>query len=150
MTRYKNDRQLTLELLAIRAFQVLIAEGQTTPQPDLLALLNKEKTEINIPPDREAKINCRAIRILNTIVRPFEEAEASVAKFGLVLFYVLRELVDQGRFAIDDGSALDKFCDLLLSDDGSLVELANIRKVDSSAQKASRKMMEVLRKELGL
>ena len=141
---------MTLELLAIRAFQTLIVEGQENPDVNLLTLLNQAKSEINIPPDREAKINRRAIRILNTIVRPFEEAEASVAKFGLVLFYVLRELVDEGRFTIDDGSALDKFVEMLLSDDGSLVELANIEKVDNSAMKQSRKMMETLRKELGL
>lgn len=118
------------------------------PDLNLLTLLNQAKSEINIPPDREAKINRRAIRILNTIVRPFEVAEAPVAKFGLCLYYCLRELVDEGRFVIDNGSALDKFVECLLSDDGSLVELANIQKLDSSAQKASRKMMETLRKEL--
>jgi len=98
--------------------------------------------------DKAAKVNRRAIRLLNAIVKPFEEAEASVAKFGLCFYYVLREFVDEGRFVIVDGSSLDKFCEMLLNDEGSLVELANIEKVDASSVKQARKMRELIRGEL--
>ena len=147
---YRNDKTLTFELLVNHAFRTLVLEGMSTPDPALITILDSALVECRIPVDKAAKVNRRAIRLLNAIVKPFEEAGASVAKFGLTFYYVLREFVDEGRFVIEDGSSLDKFCEMLLSDEGSLVELANIAKVDSSAMKQAKKMREMIRKELGV
>jgi len=63
---------------------------------------------------------------------------------------ITRQLIDEGRLTIIDGSALDRFCEMLLDENGTLVEFANIEKVDASAVKQARRMIEVLRKELGI
>lgn len=147
---YRNERQLTLDLTIIHACRMLIVDGMDGDTREYLDLLASATVELQLPPDKADKINRRSLRLLRDMVEPFRVGEASVAKFGLALFYVMRELIDDGRFVIGDGSALDRFCEMLLSDEGSLVELANIDRVDASAIKQSRKMRDQIRKELGI
>ena len=147
---YRNDKTLTLDLTIIHACRMLVVDGMDGDTREYLDLLSSATVELQLPPDKADKINRRALRLLRDIVKPFRDGEASVAKFGLVLFYAMRQLIDDGRFVIEDGSALDQFCSQLLSEDGSLTEFANIDKVDSSAMKQSRKMRDQIRKELGI
>ncbi len=147
---YRNERQLTLDLTIIHACRMLVVDGMDGDTREYLDLLASATVELQLPPDKADKINRRALRLLRDMVEPCRVGEASVAKFGLVLFYVMRELIDDGRLVIEDGSALDQFCNSLLSEDGSLTELANISKVDSSAMKQAKKMREMIRKELGI
>jgi len=147
---YKPDKLITLDLLTIHAFRLLVVDGMETPDNCLLALLDEAHGDIGLSKDKGRKLNRRAVKILAAIVEPFQTAEANVAKFGLSWFYVVRQLIDEGRLTIVDGSALDKFCEHMLSDDGTLVEFANIEKVDASAVKQAKRMIEVVRKELGI
>jgi len=147
---YRTDKLITLDLLTIHAFRLLVVDGMETPDSSLLALLDEARADMGLSEDKGRKLNRRAVKILATIVEPFQTAEANVAKFGLSWFYVVRQLIDEGRMTIVDGSALDRFCEHMLSVDGTLVEFANIEKVDASAVKQARRMIEVLRKELGI
>jgi hypothetical protein len=86
----------------------------------------------------------RSWRIHDDIVKPFKDEKASVAKFALIIFYVLDKLREQGFFHLVEGSPLDVAIEAILHPDGTVVEYANIKKIDDSARKAAAKVLAQL------
>lgn len=91
-----------------------------------------------------SKILRRIERAHSKIVLPFIEAEARVEKFGLVAFYLLQILVDEGWVIVGEDSHMQRGLDLLLP---GLEHVADIDGVNKSAMKQARKAYERLQRE---
>lgn len=78
------------------------------------------------------------------LIAPYVEENMPCAKFGLIAFYAIRELIDAGLYQMDEG-AFDQAMDAVLHEDGTVTELANMPLVDRSAQKGARKLLAALR-----
>lgn len=150
---YVSDRQLTESLIPVRFFGSILWHGLPNHSDDdavvLLGLVRRaeEQATEGLDEKRKQKVIRRSWRINDTILKPFMEAKAHVAKFGLIAYYVLRRLVDAGRLEIVDGSALDVIQTALLNENGTLYEFANIEKIDESAQKQARRVFALLQAE---
>ncbi|TCU34079.1 hypothetical protein [Rhizobium azibense] len=147
---YRSDRKIVQELLPVRLFAIVIAEGIDQPEGDdarqLLAWLREAQDEIlrGIEPIKADALLRRTRRAVEVAKKPFVEAKAAVAKFGLCIFYLLDCLRRNGVFGIVDDSSLDKAITAILAPEGTVTEFANIPKVDSSAQKQARHMLEAM------
>lgn len=150
---YRSDRQVTEDLIPVRFFGSILWYGLAShDEPNavvLLGLVRRAEAEATdgLDEKRKQKLIRRSWRINDAILKPFMEAEAHVAKFGLITYYVLRRLVDAGRLEIVDGTSLDLIQTALLNEEGTLFEFANIKKIDDSAQKAARKVFGALQAE---
>jgi hypothetical protein len=83
------------------------------------------------------------VRAVDTIMAPHIQAGESCAKFGLVVFYAICDLIDQGAFVLDNQPFSDAM-DAVLHEDGTVTEFANMPLVDRSAQKQSRRLLVAL------
>ena len=150
---YRSDRHITESLIPVRLFWSILWHGLDDRQSEdgkaLLALIGQAERDAvsGLDSKRSEKLIRRSLRINACLVKPFQEAQAHVAKFGLVAYYTLRRLVEAGAVHIADGSALDQVSEALLSDEGTLVEFANIDRVDASAKKQARRMLAALQEE---
>lgn len=150
---YRSDRQIVESLLPVRLWAVVIAEGIDKPDGEdaqtLLSWLALAQQEIvaALPPKKAEAIVRRALRMVAAAKEPFVEANAAVAKFGLCVFYLLDCLRRNGRFGLDEESALDKATTAILAPEGTVTEYANIEKVDASAQKQARHMLQTFQAE---
>jgi hypothetical protein len=150
---YRSDRQVVEALLPVRLWAIVIAEGIDKPDGDdartLLSWLAQAQEEIvsGLQPGKAEAVTRRARRAVDLAKLPFVEANAAVAKFGLCVFYLLECLQRNGMFGIADESALDKATTAILAPEGTVTEFANIEKVDASAQKQARKMLETFQGE---
>lgn len=147
---YRSDRQIVQELLPVRLFAVVIAEGINDPNGDdareLLALLKQAQEEAlaGLAPSKADAIVRRAKRAVDVAKKPFVDANAAVAKFGLVVFYLLDFLRQGGAFGLVDDSPLDTAVSAILAPEGTITEFANIEKIDASAKKQARRMLAEL------
>lgn len=150
---YRSDRQVTEDLIPVRFFGSILWHGLPSHEEReaivLFGLVRRAEEEATADLDekRKQKLIRRSWRVNDAILKPFMDAEAHVAKFGLITYYVLRRLVDAGRLEIVDGTPLDVIQTALLNEDGTLFEFANIKKIDDSAQKAARKVFAALQSE---
>lgn len=150
---YRSDRQIIQDLLPVRLFAIVIAEGIDQPDGDdartLLGWLAQAQEDVlaGIDPRKAESLLRRARRAVEAAKKPFVDANAAVAKFGLCVFYLLDCLRQNGAFGLVDDSPLDNAVTAILSPDGTVTEYANIPKIDASAQKAARKMLEGLQAE---
>lgn len=85
-----------------------------------------------------------ARKAADAVLRPFVESNESCAKFGLIVFYALRILIDEGAYELRNG-AFAEAMDAVLNPEGTVTEMANISGVDRSAQKHARKLVKTLR-----
>lgn len=83
-------------------------------------------------------------RNVQALMAPHIEAGESCAKFGLTVFYAIRDLIDQGAFVLDNEAFSDAM-DAVLHEDGTVTEFANMPLVDRSAQKQARKLVVAMR-----
>ena len=147
---YRSDREIVQDLVPIMLFYSVVWYGHQDKDgadgKQLLAWLKEAEKQVvtSVVPKKLGGIMRRALRVHEEVIAPFVEARAAVAKYGLVVFYVLDRLRQNGLFQVVDGSAFDQAISALLHEDGTLVEFANISKIDASAQKQARKVLAVL------
>lgn len=150
---YRSDRKITEDLMPVRLFGSVIFHGIDNPESEdakaLFGLIRSAEAEVvaDLPEPKKQQILRRSFRISDALRKPFHEAGAAVSKFGLVVYYVFRHLVDAGAFQVRDGSPLDQVTEALLAEDGTLVEVASISKIDASAQKQAKRMFSSLQSE---
>jgi len=150
---YRSDRQIVESLIPVRLWATVIAEGIDKPDGDdartLLSWLAQAQEEIiaGMQVKKSDALVRRARRAVEMAKAPFVEANAAVAKFGLCVFYLLDCLRRNGVFGLVDDSSLDKAVTAILAPEGTVTEFANIPKVDASAIKQARKMLETLQGE---
>ena len=88
-----------------------------------------------------AKIIRRCERIHVELLGHFVKEEASALKVGLAAYYALRYVTDCDYLVLPDGCPMSEAMDLVLPAIAPAVEIA---KMDKSARKAGRKMLEKL------
>lgn len=151
--RYANARRLTEYLIGLESMRLVIyygvhdhSEGDT---PEIKALLDQAINEaLPVGTDKERFKQRRrgALLVKEVMVKPFMDAEERVSKFGLAVYYMLRNLMEQGLFEIEEGSKAEKAMEAVLN---GLAEYTTLEfaKMDKSAFKAGRKMLERLQAE---
>lgn len=102
-----------------------------------------DETE-GLPRPKRESASRHAKKAADSVLRPFVEANESCAKFGLIVFYALRILIDEGAYELREG-AFSEAMDAVLNPDGTVTEMANIDGVDRSAQKQARRLVVALR-----
>lgn len=150
---YANARRLTEYLIGLESMRLVIyygvhdhSEGDT---PEIKALLDKainEAIPVGTEKDRYKQRRRGAMLVRNVMVKPFMEAEEKVSKFGLAVYYMLRNLMEQGLFVIEEGSSAERAMEAVLNGLAEYTTLEYAR-MDKSAFKAGRKMLERLQAE---
>ena len=100
-----------------------------------------------LPAPKRASAERYSRKAADAILKPFVDRRESCAKAGLVFFYAIRQLIDEGLYELRDGP-FSEAMDAVLNPDGTVTEMANIEGIDRSAQKQARKVLAHLR-ELG-
>lgn len=140
---YLSDRQRTeIALPAHVMMGVLFAgvEDQDAEFEQCVRLLKTAACEpVDDLDDRKArKIQERVRRLHHDVVRPYSTEGADVGKFGLVVFFWIKAMVETGYLAFADGSAIDEALKLYI---GAIEHKAEQPRVVASAQKQARKMI---------
>lgn len=149
---YRSDRQIAEAYLPIALLHTVVHDGADLSEPfnqQVLGWLTEAGIAAldGVASERRVKLMRRAGRIHNALIEPFRKAEASLAKVGLTVYYVLEQLRDCGYFVVEDGTPLDQAVNAMLAEDGTLTQLANIPAADQSAQKQARKLFDAIKAE---
>lgn len=147
---YRSDRHIVEALLPVRFLASVVHFGVADPKADdaqqLLSWLKAAEGEIVAGrPDKEAfKLVRRSWSAYDHAMAPYLKEEASCAKFGLIVFYLLALLEEQGVYLFTSGGPFDQAQQAFYGPEGTIVELANIDAVDVSAQKQARRLLRSL------
>jgi len=147
---YRSDRHIVEALLPVRFLASVVHYGVADPNADdakqLIAWLKAAEAEIVAGrTDGEAvKLARRSWSAYDHAMAPYLKEEASCAKFGLIVFYLLALLEEQGVYLFTPRSPFDQAQQALYGPEGTIVELANIDAVDVSAQKQARRLLRSL------
>lgn len=140
---YLSDRQRTELALPAHVMMGVLFAGVDKPDTDFENCVSLLKTAACEPvgdlDDRKArKIQERVRRLHHDVVRPYSADGADVAKFGLIVFFWIKAMVETGYLAFADGSAIDQALRLYV---GAIEHKAEEPKIVASAQKQARKMI---------
>lgn len=147
---YRSDRQVAEDLLPVLLFHSVVYYGINDPESDeaktLFRLFEEAQAEAlaGLSPKKAASLLRRAYRMHEDLINPYKAAETAVAKFALVVYYVLDKIRENGLLNLVEGSPFDEAVTALLSPEGTITQFANINKIDISAQKQARKMLASL------
>jgi len=147
---YRSDRHIVEALLPVRFLASVVHYGVADPAADdaqqLITWLKEAEREIVAGrSDKEAfKLARRSWSAYDHAMAPYLKEEASCAKFGLIVFYLLALLEEQEVYLFTPGSPFDQAQQALYGPEGTIVELANIDAVDVSAQKQARRLLRSL------
>lgn len=116
--------------------------------PEHAAVLRMLQTALtdeaaDLPRHQAESAHRHAKRATETLIEPFVEDQTSCAKFGLAVYYLLNELIDAGAYEPRDGTFMEAM-NAVLNPDGTVTELANIEKIDLSAQKQARRLLRAM------
>lgn len=138
---YVSDRQRVEEVLPVHCMMGVVMHGAEENDPvtkqclEFLRIAANDAVEDLDKKDRE-KIWRRSQRAYEDAIKTYSAEGQSVAKFGLIVFYWLRAMLDGGWIQLPEDGAFQKAMDLLLP---GLDPHANISELDRSAQKQAPK-----------
>ena len=144
---YVSDRQMVEEVLPAQLMLSVVLNGASDPQePDtqrciLLLRAAEYDPVLHLDEKKREKILRRAERTYHESARAWSGEGQSVGKFGLIVYYWLRAMMDAGFISFPEEGPFQQAMDLLLP---ALEPHAEIEAVDRSAQKQSRKFHAVL------
>lgn len=149
---YRSDRHIVESLIPIRLLLSVVhfgmAEGSAEAVQLTAWLKAAEAEHLSGRIDAEVRrLARRSWTIYDRVMAPFLEDETSCAKFGLIVFYLLAELEEQGIPLFAAGSSFDLAQQALYGAEGTITEMANIAAVDASAQKQARRVLRTLQDE---
>lgn len=150
---YKTDREYIQDLLPVRMFGAVILHGIDDPKGATALQIMKwlkdaeDDVLVGVNAKKADGLKRRAWRLHDVILKPFRQEETAVSKFALIVFYVLDHVRKHGQLNITEGGPLDLAISSVLAEDGTVVEQANIEKVDNSAQKQARKLFALIQNE---
>lgn len=126
-----------------------VADRTHKDHAEVLSMLRSAMDDelVGLPVPKRASANRYSRKAADAILKPFVDRRESCAKAGLVFFYAIRQLIDEGLYELRDGP-FSEAMDAVLNPDGTVTEMANIDGVDKSAQKQARKVVQHMR-ELG-
>lgn len=96
------------------------------------------------PYRRREKLMSRSTDALRTATAEHRQSGKLVAKFGLSVFYLLRNLVDQGYVGFENDSPFTLALDTILP---ALEEHTSEEDLDKSAQKQARRLFTALQRD---
>lgn len=143
---YLNDRQRVELSLPAQVMMGILIAGVDHHDADFRRALDLLRTASREPVDdlndREArKVLERVRRAHAVVVAPYAREGHDVAKFGLIVFYWIKTMVETGYFVFAEGSAIDEAMTLFI---GAIEHRASVPEVNASAQKQARKLIRVL------
>jgi hypothetical protein len=93
---------------------------------------------------RRAALMRRVMRLHDTATEPDRKGGVSILKIGMTIYYVLQAVLRSGYLELEEGSDLARAISAIIENfDDAFGE----KKLDASAQKQARRMMEVLNRE---
>lgn len=137
-------------LIIVKLFHAVVYHGvadrSDAEHAAVLQMLEQAQHDeiADLPRAKRESAERHADKAVETILRPYVDAGESCAKFGLACFYAVRQLMDEGVYDLRDGPFSDAM-DAVLNPDGTVTELANIERLDASAQKQSRRLLNAIR-----
>lgn len=150
---YRTDREIVQDLLPIRLFGAVITHGISDPNGETALVIMRWLAEAerdvleSAPIAGRVKLARRAWRLHDVALAPFKQNETHVAKFALIVFYMLDHIRSAGLLNFEEGGGLDRAITAVLAEDGTVAEMAGIEKVDNSAQKQARKLFKLIQAE---
>ena len=99
-----------------------------------LVLMNLDRT-------KQGKLLRRAKRTHDAVLSTYQGEGASVAKVGLLVFYIVQAAAECDYLVLGAGSPFDEAMTLMVS---ALTEASEVESLNSSARKAARKALAVL------
>lgn len=150
---YVSDRQMTESVLPAHLMLSVVLNGADDIENDAdaqrcIALLRdaaNEPVAHLVGSKAKEKIWRRSERAYRDVSKAWTGEGVAVGKFGLVVFYWLRALVDAGHLIMEDDSPFQQAMEILLP---CLEPYANVEGIDRSAQKQAPKFHSKLQ-ELG-
>ena len=94
----------------------------------------------------QGKVRRRAIRTFQAVLAMYRREGASVAKVGLLVFYIVQAAAECDYIVLDPDSPFTKAMDMMLP---ALTEASEVGAVNESARKAAKKALALLH-QLGL
>lgn len=85
----------------------------------------------DLPKPARDKLNRRIVRLHDLVTKPYREKRARVDKLGLVTFYAIGALIDEGRLELRQDSALQKGLTAMA---GALLQARGDRELDAAAK----------------
>jgi len=148
MTSYRSATQrVEAHLFPMLLLSILIAgvsdADKETPEykAAVSALLAAQDEAVSDLPEKErSKIIRRSGRLSIEVLTPFEEAETNTAKVALIVYHVLRELIEADYFVLGDGPMRDGV-EFVMS---ACEYAAEIEPVMRSAEKQAAKLLRSL------
>ena len=149
MSTYRSAaHRVEAHLFPMLLLSVLIAgvsdADKETPEykAAVSALLQAQDEAVSDMPAKDrAKIIRRSGRLSIEVLRPYEEAETNAAKVALIVYHVLRELIEADYFVLADGPMRDGV-EFVMS---ACEHAAEIEPVMRSAEKQAAKLLLSLR-----
>lgn len=140
---YLSDRQRVELALPAHVMMGVIIAGVEEEDDDYRRCLALLRTAAREPvaslSDRNArKIQQRVRRLHHDVVRPYAGDGQDVGKFGLIVFFWIKAMVETSYFVFAAGSAIDEALKLYI---GAIEHKASEPRVVASAQKQARKMI---------
>lgn len=148
--RYRNERRLIEHLICLEAMKLVVVYGvEDQENGRTIDVISRLETSISsaIPNGVSSKadsINRRVKSVTHDVMmKPFVDGGEMVSKFGLAVYYLIINLMDQGIFILEDDSEEMEAIDFILA---SLSEYTTKEfvKFDRSAFRAGRRMLDRL------
>lgn len=145
--RAPTDRQRVEALLIPQMLAAMVMAGvNDTEHPDcietqrLLAAASNEALR-GLEPAKRAQIERRMVRAHLEAVGPFLKDGSRMDKLGMTQLYLLQAILEDDYLVLHEGSALSQALDLILP---AISHAMEIERLDASARKQSRKMLQAL------
>lgn len=146
---YFNARRAVEAMVFQFALIIVIREGVTEEYADdanrAIELLDRSIADA-IPTDRrDDLVERRAARAaMRNIVHQIRGDDVPVAKLGLAIYYMMRNLIDQDLYVVVDDGNLDRAMNIILP---ALSEWTSEDRLDRSAFKGARRAFKSLQKD---
>lgn len=146
---YLSDKQRVELALPPCIMMGVVIAGVDESDPDFARACDLLKTAArepvdDLPPRHAKKILERVRRAHKAAIEPYSGDGEEVAKFGLIVFYWIKAMVESGYFVFAEGSAIDQALALYIE---AIEHKAAVPKIDASAQKQARKFIAGLQQQ---
>jgi len=142
-----NDRQRVELIFLPMAMIDVIQNGEFDPETveakraQSLFWLSVRTVLMDVERKRQAKLLRRAKRTHEAVLSAYQQEDASVAKVGLLVFYIVQAAAECDYLVLGPGSPFDEGMTLMVD---ALTEASEVEALNNSARKAARKALAKL------
>lgn len=147
---YTNERRLSEDLMLPVMLSTIVAEGDVDQDHTTKTVLDWIDAAYAAmlasagDANRARKVKNRTMAAVRLATADLRKEGQSVAKYGLVAYYLMRAMVDQGRLEVKEGTDFGNAIDIVLV---ALQPAADNDAMNESAQKQARKFLSRLQAE---